>query len=65
MATLWGPKLRFCGVYGKGGVDTYRSRPTASARVAFSGSLGTGSIGVIWRSPGSFRHRLLEGNATV
>ncbi len=38
----------------QGDVDTYRSRPMASARVAFSGSLGTGSIGVIWRSPGSF-----------
>jgi len=26
---------------------------------------GTGSIGVIWRSPGLFRHRPFEGSATV
>jgi hypothetical protein len=49
----------------QGDVDTYPSHPMASARVAFSGSLGTGSIGVIWRSPGPFRHRLFEGSATV
>ena len=42
-------------------VGTYRSHPMASARVAFSGSLRTGSIGAPGRWPDSFRHRFLEG----
>jgi hypothetical protein len=41
------------------------SHPTASARVAFSGSLRTGSIGAIRRSLGSFRHRFSRRRATV
>ena len=46
-------------------VDTYASHPMASARVAFSGSLRTGSIGADQRWPASFRLRLFERRATV
>ena len=42
-------------------VGTYRSRPKGIARVAFSGSLRTGSIGAPRRWPASFRHRSFEG----
>jgi hypothetical protein len=64
-AVIKSSKAETCPFPKQGDVDTYPSRPTASARVAFSGSLGTGSIGAIWRSPGSFRHRFFEGSATV
>ena len=42
-------------------IGTYRWHPGASARVAFSGSLRTGSIGALGRWPNSCRHRFFEG----
>ena len=38
------------------GVGTYRPHPRAFARVVFSGSLRTGSIGALGRWPDPFRH---------
>jgi hypothetical protein len=42
-------------------VGTYPSHPRAFARVAFSGSLRTESIGAFGRWPNSFRARFFEG----
>ena len=50
-------KARLCPFPKQGDVDTYRLAPDGFARVAFSGSLWTGSIGAIRRWPGSFRLR--------
>ena len=60
-AVIKSSKAAPCPFPKQGDVDTYPSHPTALARVAFSGSLRTGSIGAIRRWPSSFRHRLFEG----